>query len=102
MEALTCQIEFAEDPHATIRCGKPAVAECADCGTSICSACRSECCGDSFCDYCYDYHVAHPVIAAISTLARCLPFGFFGSGRISRRECLIAVGTCSASRVPSK
>jgi hypothetical protein len=43
----------------TVPCGKPAVAECADCGISICSNCRVECCSDSFCGYCYDYHVTH-------------------------------------------
>jgi len=56
----SCQIEFADGAKATIRCGKPVVAECAECGTSICSDCLREYCGDSFCDYCYDNHVAHP------------------------------------------
>ena len=59
MRISTCQIEFGNGANATIRCGKPVVAECAECGTSICSSCRSTCCGDSFCDYCYAYHVAH-------------------------------------------
>jgi hypothetical protein len=30
-----------------------------DCGASICSDCRVECCGDSFCEYCYGYHATH-------------------------------------------
>jgi hypothetical protein len=54
-----CQIEFGNGANV-IRCGEPAVAECADCRSSICSGCRTECCADSFCDYCYDYHAAHP------------------------------------------
>jgi hypothetical protein len=32
------------------------VAKGADCGSSICDDCREECCGDSFCELCYDYH----------------------------------------------
>ena len=49
-------IEFARESD-TARCGKPAVAECADCGASICSDCRTECCGQAFCDLCYEYHL---------------------------------------------
>jgi hypothetical protein len=26
---------------------------------SICSDCRTECCGDSFCGSCFDYHLTH-------------------------------------------
>lgn len=52
------QIEFA-DGADTVRCGKPAVAEYADCGTSICDDCRTECCVESFCDYSYDYHLTY-------------------------------------------
>ena len=59
MRTSSCQIEFGNGGNA-IRCGGPVVAECADCGSSICSGCRTECCGESFCDYCYAYHVAHP------------------------------------------
>jgi hypothetical protein len=29
------------------------------CGISICSDCRTECCRESLCDYCYDYHVTY-------------------------------------------
>ena len=56
MRTSSCQIEFVDGAKATIRCGKPVVSECAECGTSIWSVCRS---GDSFCDYCYHYHVRH-------------------------------------------
>jgi hypothetical protein len=38
---------------------KPTVGVCADCGTTIWSDRRRECCGDSFCGQCYDSHVAH-------------------------------------------
>jgi len=58
MRNSSCQIESANESD-TVRCGKPAVAECADCGASICSACRTECCGQSFCDHCYDYHASY-------------------------------------------
>ena len=43
----------------TVACEKPAVGVCADCGTTIWSDCRRECCGASFCVQCYDSHVAH-------------------------------------------
>jgi hypothetical protein len=43
----------------TAPCDKPAVGVCADCGTTIWSDCRRECCGASFCVQCYDSHVAH-------------------------------------------
>jgi len=42
-------------------CGKPAVARCADCGAMV-SDCQLECCGDSFCELCYDYHVTHSCV----------------------------------------
>jgi hypothetical protein len=50
-------------------CGKPSVAECADCGFSICEKCRMECCGDSYCIPCYEWHstnrcVRKPVLPA--------------------------------------
>jgi hypothetical protein len=32
---------------------------CADCGTTIWSDFRRECCGDSLCGQCYGTHVAH-------------------------------------------
>ena len=57
---MNCQIEFgSSDSDIGTPCGKTAVAECADCGSSISSNCRTECCGDSFCDQCYDYHLTH-------------------------------------------
>jgi hypothetical protein len=55
---MNCQIEYvSSDSDVGMACGKPAVAKCADCGTSICSDCCVECCGNSFCGQCYDYHV---------------------------------------------
>lgn len=51
-----CQIECN---GAGTPCDKPAVAKCSDCGMTICSGCRLECCGDSFCEPSYDYHVTH-------------------------------------------
>jgi hypothetical protein len=61
MRSSSCQIEFANEDH-TIRCGKPAIADCADCGTPICDDCRMECCEESFCEYCYDYHVTYSCV----------------------------------------
>ncbi len=56
----TCQIEYAAAwSDVRLPCGKPAVTRCADCGTSICSDCEMECCGQSFCGACYDYHATH-------------------------------------------
>src|SRR5437667_8844060 len=63
MKMSSCQIEYATSGRAdAIPCGKRVVAECADCGAAICSACRLECCGDSFCGYCYDYHATHSCV----------------------------------------
>jgi hypothetical protein len=36
-----------------------AVANCADCGSAICSDCLFWCCGDSFCEQCSDFHVTY-------------------------------------------
>jgi len=56
----TCQIEYAPAwSDVGLPCGKPAVTRCADCGTAICSYCQLECCGDSYCELCYDYHLTH-------------------------------------------
>ncbi len=45
---MNCQIEFvSSDSDIGTLCAKPAVAQCADCGSAICSECRVECCGDS-------------------------------------------------------
>jgi hypothetical protein len=57
---MNCQIEFvSSDSDLGTLCGKPAVTKCADCGTAICANCRLECCGDSFCRVCYNYHITH-------------------------------------------
>ena len=55
-----CQIEFECGIFGnTVRCGKPIVAMCGDCGMLICADCRTECCHESFCDACYYYHREH-------------------------------------------
>jgi hypothetical protein len=60
---MNCQIEYvASDSDIGELCGKPAVTRCADCGSSICSDCCVECCGESFCGQCYDYHVTHTCV----------------------------------------
>jgi hypothetical protein len=57
---MNCQIEYgSSDSDTGMPCGKPAVAECADCGVAICGDCRTWCCGESFCEWCGDYHVTH-------------------------------------------
>ena len=58
MQSSSCQIEFLNEADA-VRCGQPAVAECADRGIPICSDCRTECCEGSFCEYCYEYHLTY-------------------------------------------
>jgi hypothetical protein len=55
---MNCQIEFAND-DVGMPCGKLAVAKCGDWGSSICDDCRVQCCGDSFCGQCYDYHLTN-------------------------------------------
>jgi hypothetical protein len=58
-----CQIEYvSSDSDVGTPCGKLAVANCADCGSAICSDCCVEGCGDSFCGQCYDYHVANSCV----------------------------------------
>jgi hypothetical protein len=42
--------------------GKPAIAECADCGAAICADCRTGCYGQSFCEVCGNYHVTHDCV----------------------------------------
>ena len=60
---MNCQLIYASsDSDVGTLCDKPAVATCADCGTPICSSCRMECCGESFCEPCYDYHVTHSCV----------------------------------------
>jgi ATP dependent DNA ligase domain len=58
MRNSSCQIEFA-DGSDSVRCGKPTLAECADCGIPMCADCRRDCCGESFCEYCYEYHLTY-------------------------------------------
>lgn len=58
-----CEIEYAASwSDQSLPCGKRAVARCADCGTSICSDCLTECSGQTFCVQCYDYHVAQSCV----------------------------------------
>jgi hypothetical protein len=45
---MNCQIEYgSSDSDIGMPCGKTAVAECADCGSSICSDCCTECRAES-------------------------------------------------------
>src|SRR5258708_8329176 len=39
--------------------GKTAAAKCSDCVSAICADCRLWCCGESFCQWCGDYHRTH-------------------------------------------
>jgi hypothetical protein len=39
MRISSREVEFGFDKTDTVRCGKLAVAECADCGMSLCSNC---------------------------------------------------------------
>jgi len=56
----SCQIGYAALRSVEVApCGKRAVANCADCGSAICSDCLFWCCEDSFCERCYDFHVAY-------------------------------------------
>ena len=58
-----CQIEYVDsDSDVGTPCNNRAVAECADCGAAICSDCRTWCCGQSFCQWCGDYHVTHSCV----------------------------------------
>ena len=58
-----CQtIYCSSDSDVGTPCSRHAVTSCADCGAAICSKCRTGCCGDSFCEPCYDYHVAHSCV----------------------------------------
>jgi hypothetical protein len=60
---MNCQIQYvSSDRDVGMPCGKTAVAKCGDCGTLICLGCSTECCGDSFCGQCYDYHVANSCV----------------------------------------
>jgi hypothetical protein len=55
-----CQIEHgASDSDVAMPCINRAVAQCADCGVAICADCRMWCCGQSFCEWCGDYHVTY-------------------------------------------
>ena len=57
---MNCQIEYvSSDSDVGELCGKPTVTSSADCGAGICSDCSLDCCGGSFCELCYDYHVTN-------------------------------------------
>jgi hypothetical protein len=46
-------------------CDRPTVGVCADCSTTIWSDSRRECCGESFCGQCHDFHVAHVCVTKL-------------------------------------
>jgi hypothetical protein len=93
-----CQVEFGRSERAdTVPCGKPAIAECADSGAAICSECRSECCGDSFCGQCYDYHVTHSCVRKFLQNQRKTGFKFSAyaqQGRLKQASHKCRAGCC--------
>lgn len=59
-EATDCQFECITDgSYVSIPCGKPAVAQCSECGAAICS---DWCPGESFCEACRDCRVTNSSI----------------------------------------
>ena len=55
---MNCKSVYVDsDSDIGILCGRAASATCSDCGTAICDDCCVECCGQSLCGVCYDYHV---------------------------------------------
>jgi hypothetical protein len=70
-------------------CGKPAVAKCAD-GSSICSDCSVECCGDSFCGQCCEYNVTHSCLRK-PVQNECSPYPVFDTpDKLGSRSAAIA------------
>ena len=56
---MNCESVYVDsDSDIGVLCGRTAIANCSDCGTAICEDCCVECCGQSLCGVCYDYHVA--------------------------------------------
>ena len=75
-----CQVEYVSSHSDDGRlCGKPAIAECADCGTAICSDCRLDCCGDSFCSQFTTITVGIPACVSLFK-AKASPFQAAVSG----------------------
>jgi hypothetical protein len=74
-----CQMIFAPSgSDVGTPCDKRAVITCADCGAAICSHCRTERCGDSFCELCYDYHVTTSCIRKpVQNVRHALPISWF-------------------------
>ena len=71
-----CTIEYGSGSIGS-RCGRPAVAECADCGASVCSSCGRSCCGKVLCGYCYDFHAIHTCLkSSLPTEVRHTPVAF--------------------------
>jgi hypothetical protein len=71
--AAACQIEYVSvGSYVSMPCGKPAVAQCAECGAAICSDCRTWCCGESFCEACRDCHVTNSCVK--KPVERAIPF----------------------------
>jgi len=56
---MNCESVYVDsDSDIGVLCGRTAIANCSDCGTAICEDCCVQCCGQSLCGVCYDYHVA--------------------------------------------
>jgi hypothetical protein len=71
-----CTIEYGST-NTERRCGRAAVAKCADCGSSVCASCGKECCGKVLCGYCYDYHAIHSCLkSSAPTELRPVPVAF--------------------------
>jgi hypothetical protein len=75
-----CTIEYGSR-NTERRCGRAAVAECAHCGASVCSACAKECCERVLCGYCYDYHVIHSCLKVVQQASSDLFQSHFAGGR---------------------
>ena len=56
-----CEVKYAARcSDQSLPCGRPAIAECSDCGIPICEDCRMESSyGESWCVQCYVYHTRH-------------------------------------------
>jgi hypothetical protein len=73
---LFCTVEYGSIDKE-MRCGRAAVADCADCGASVCSSCSMECCGHVLCGYCYDYHAIHSCLKKSAQIElRPIPIAF--------------------------
>jgi hypothetical protein len=79
MQTMNCQIEHvSSDSDVGMPCSNRAVATDDDCGAAICADCRVWCCGESFCQWCSDYHTTHSCLRK-SVQNECDVFGSYKS-----------------------